>query len=227
MSYVTKQAILEHAGLQHRQTGAELAGLANGTNTVFTTEKKPIVDSNYDDAVTTADVIVYVNGSPVTVSSINAVTGAFTLAAAPVNGSVVTADYSFSNVTETEITQAREDAEDAINDVMGDIDTVPYETVPATVRKIAKWYAAGLLLSRDYGFQSDSEETSKSGRAVLKQAETWLDKYAERGGKTSTSSAVSEADVSHEPDVFTTYDSTTDRYTSSDELFMRDIGNDD
>src|ERR1035437_10515065 len=94
--YETKQAILEEAGLSQIVIGELLSGLVDGTNKVFTTTWKPLTDSNDDDSVDTYDVTVYVNGSPVLVSSLVVASGTITLTTAPANLTTVTCDYSRS-----------------------------------------------------------------------------------------------------------------------------------
>lgn len=228
MSLVKRQDILEEAGLQHVVLGVSLTGLANGSNTVFTATNKPLADANYDDDVTTADVTVYVNGSPVTVSSLNQATGVMTLASAPANGATVTADYRYSNVSAGAVDQVRDEAEEAVEEAMDGLDDVPV----ATSRKIARWYAAGLLLTRDYGFSSDTSLTAKDGEARLKRAEAWLAKYQALSDLTTgTTSGITkqlDTEVETDPHVFDSYDRINGRYThasgvvSVDDEFMRD-----
>ena len=63
--YTTLQDILEEAGLHHVENGVGLNGAVNGVNKVFTTDRKPITDRNFDDAVTVDDFVVFVDGTPV------------------------------------------------------------------------------------------------------------------------------------------------------------------
>src|ERR1035437_3240618 len=133
--YETKQAILEEAGLSQIVIGELLSGLVDGTNKVFTTTWKPLTDSNDDDSVDTYDVTVYVNGSPVLVSSLVVASGTITLTTAPANLTIVTCDYRYSNVTDAYMTKIRDEAEGWINDSMDAIDITPYAPVPPTVRK--------------------------------------------------------------------------------------------
>ena len=178
--YIGQQSVREEAGLQHEVLAESLGGTVDGSNRVFVTSFKPIVDRNYDGIVSTDDVIVYVNGLPVAISSINAVSGAITLTAAPVSGAVVTADYAYSPVKDQFLDDVLEEVQDIINERLEDITTVPFTTVPKTIRLVAKYWAAGLLLARDYGFNSDTDQTSKDGYKKIEKAGEWLDKYAQR-----------------------------------------------
>lgn len=56
--------------------------------------------------ITIADIIVYVDGTPVTVSSIDEDKGTVTLASAPANASIVTADYMWSTVSDAQVISA-------------------------------------------------------------------------------------------------------------------------
>jgi len=76
-------------------TGETPTGAVDGSNATYTVANTPLGDKDGSGAVTTADVIVYVGGSAVTVSSITASSGAIVLAAAPAVGSTVTVDYNY------------------------------------------------------------------------------------------------------------------------------------
>lgn len=221
MPYVAKQTILEEAGLLQVVRGEGLAGTANGTNKVFTTDYKPISDADYDDSVDSSDVAVYVGGVKVVVVGVVAETGRITLRDAPSAAAVVTADYRYSNVSDDAVEEARNEAQEMVNETLDSVDTVPYddEAVPATIRKIVKWYAAGLLLMQDYGPNQDTEQTSKNGDYKMKRAEGWLDKYSSTIG-TDSSAGNASAEARHEADIFETDYA---KY-SIDDRFMRDLG---
>jgi len=77
-------------------TGASAAtGAIDGSNASFTVANTPLGDKDGSGAVSSADVIAYVGGSAVTVSSIVASSGTIVLAAAPAVGSTVTFDYNY------------------------------------------------------------------------------------------------------------------------------------
>jgi len=225
--YVTKQAILEEAGLSNPVLAELVSGAANGTNKVFTTTYKPLIDANYDDEVDPYDVTLYVNGVPVDVASVDATSGTITAITAPVSGDEVTADYRYTPVLDQYVQDVRDEAEDWINTEMDSVDPLPYTKVPPTIRKIARVYAAGMLLSKDYGYQRETDGTSKDGMARMKQAEAWLAKYITIGGSTGLSNVSGTGvEVSSDPDLFDHYDQERGRYTGIDERFMRDPGGD-
>lgn len=221
--YVTKQAILEEAGLSQPILAEPLSGLANGSNKVFTTLKKPLADTNYDDTVDMYDVVLYVNGSSAPIASVDGPSGTITAVTAPANAVVVTADYRYSPLLDAYVSQVSEEAEDYIASNMDVIDPLPYKTVPPTIRKIARWYAAGMLLAKDYGFQRDTSQTSKDGEAKIAQAEKWLDAYIATGGSTGLSDvSAAEVTTASDPALFTDYDRSAASYVSPDEAFMLD-----
>lgn len=225
MAYETKQAILEEAGLINRvDTPEALDGLVDGSNKVFTTSYKPLVDTNNDGSVDEQDVTAYVDGSEVSVSQVDAETGEITFVAAPAADAVVTLVYSYTNVADSYVTKIREETEDWINTEMNGTDPVPYTTVPKTIRKVARYYAAGLLLLKEYGDRSDNEELAKNGNEKIKKAERWLTRYIEIGGSTGLTSDDFDVVVESDPSIFDSYDRENSRYPYgvSDDLFMRD-----
>jgi hypothetical protein len=70
-----------------------LSGESNGANTVFKAAKGDWLKSDGNTAVV-ADVKAYVDAVEVTVASIDAEAGTYTLNAAPAGGTVVTGDYT-------------------------------------------------------------------------------------------------------------------------------------
>lgn len=101
----------------------ESIGTGNGSTKIFYTENYPIVDANASETITTADVVVYVAGSPVTVSAIDADIGKLTLTDAPGNDTAVTADYRYSDVSETAIEDAVLYGESELEDLTGQVFT--------------------------------------------------------------------------------------------------------
>ena len=100
--YATRQAIRKESGRQHRKSAERPSGVVNGVNTDFYTAKKYIVDRNDDDVLDPSDVVAYVDGAAVPVTGVDADTGLIQLATAPGNGTVVTADYQFSELSDAE-----------------------------------------------------------------------------------------------------------------------------
>lgn len=185
--YTTLQDIYEEAGLATAANSETPNGVANGTNKIFTVHNKPIVDANFDDVVDKDDVQVYVNGSPVEVTAVNALFGNITLAVAPADGAEVTVDYRYSAVSMDYVNKLRDEAQATVDSRMKSIDScVPYgqdeKEVPHTVRNLTRQFAAAWLLIREYGFNQDIEGTSKDGYKRLETVEAALEKYAAAGG---------------------------------------------
>lgn len=216
--YTTLQDILEEAGLVTDANGDVPNGIVDGANKIFTVPNKPLVDRNYDDSVTKDDVQIYFNGVPAEVSSLNPAYGTITTVEAPAEGVEVTVDYRYSPISMTFVGKLREEAEERINDRMRHVDNcAPYgmngNEVPKTVRNITRQFAAAWLHIRDYGFNQDTEGTSKDGYMRLeKAAEKALERYALLGGKCGTDgsgnppggigsiAATSDGDLFPEPD---------------------------
>jgi hypothetical protein len=230
--YVWKQSILEEAGLAFVVHAEDtLTGNVDGTNKVFVTTYKPIIDSNYDDIVDASDVTLYVNGVPVPVGNVNPVTGAITAQTAPLVGATITADYMYSPIKDQTVCDVRQEAQTHIDEVMSTLEPTPYANMadspatPATIRRIARWIAAGMLLTRDYGSGSDTDGTSKDGKSKMKTAEEWLSKYLEMGGLTGGSTdPFADADVRAERPLFhgTRRHEYGGQYTPYDNFFMGD-----
>lgn len=176
MAYATIQSVQEEAGLWQRELAGTPAGLVNGSNTVFVVDHKPLADNNYSDDITTADVTAYVNDAPVTVTAVNATTGAITLAAAPASLAVVTIDYSYSSVASSYATEAIEEASEWVVDSLSEVLTIAPAAVPKQVRMLTRLYAAGLLMIRFFGLQN-SEDQVDSGYAKLKLAKSLMKDY--------------------------------------------------
>lgn len=227
--YESQQAILEEAGLQNRVMQEVLSGAVDGANKSFTTAYGPIADSNYNDQVDSTDLVVFVNGVKAAVASVDETNQIITLSNAPATNAVVTANYWYSAVPASYVSRAREEAQDLIDTTVAAVDPVPYSQgqVPPTVRKMTRVYAAGLLLTRDYGSGRDIAETSKDGYKKLQLVEGnskegaakvtgWLEQWVNSGGLTGGSQDLDDSDdVLTQPNIFTGYDRDTGRYTNS------------
>lgn len=173
--YETLQAILQEAGMSHQVLAEKPYGTADGSNKAFTVQHKPLSDSNHSDTVTTADVFVLVNGTPAVVSEVNAAHGVIELATAPASEAEILVDYRYSSWQLTELDKLRAEAQQWVDDQLKAAgDCAPYTAFDATsvepsaavhptVRAITRMYAAALLLTRDYGYNQDTELTSKDG----------------------------------------------------------------
>lgn len=209
MSYLTRQSVREEAGFQNVETEA-LSGVVDGSNASFAVGTIPIVDNTNDDVLGIADVIVRVNGVPVPVSSVDGPSGLIVLASAPVAPSEgesveVTAQYATSPLPDSYIDELRTEAEALVNAGLKKFTTTPLSPEDPnypTARRIAKLYAGGFALIRDYGKNTDTEETSKDGYEKLRTAKSLLEQLIgtikENGGGSAsggTTQVVSEGHV--------------------------------
>ena len=76
------------------------------------------LESGIASIITIADVVVYVAGIVVTVSSIDQDAGTVTLAAAPANNEVVQIDYMYSEVSDAQCINAMNKSEEIIDDMI-------------------------------------------------------------------------------------------------------------
>ena len=102
-NYATLESVRRLIGYLPNTTVGFALGNGDGSITKFTVTEGYIVDANGSETLTIADVTVYVDGSEVTVSAVDGDTKVITLAAAPGNGLAVTADYSYSEIPDSEI----------------------------------------------------------------------------------------------------------------------------
>lgn len=190
--YTTLQDIIEEAGLVTKVRGERASGIVDGSNATFGTAKSPLVDSDYDDKVTSADIRVYVDEtllSAAGISEIDAEFGTVTLVNAPAENSTVSIDYNYAAIGLRFVSAVRDEAQERIDTRMKKVDSsAPYTTtpIPATVAGITRHFAAAWLLIRDYGFNQDIEGTSKDGYKRLETAEEMLEAYAAAGGATGS-----------------------------------------
>jgi hypothetical protein len=153
------------------------SGSVNSSNKIYTLDHKPLADNNYDDTIDASDVTAYVNGTSVSVTSVNATTGAVTFATAPTTGTAVTIDHSYSSVSTDYVAETIEEAEEWVTDELAEVMMIT--TVPKQVRMLTRLYAAGLLMIRFYGLQN-SEDQVDSGYAKLKLAKALMADYRNR-----------------------------------------------
>lgn len=187
-TYTTLQDILEEAGLSHKILAEIPNGGVDGDNKQFTVSYKPLTDANYDDEVTADDLRVYYDGVPADVDTVDAEYGTITMTTAPAEGVVVTVDYRYAPVTLEFVSKRRDEAQALVNKRMKSIDScAPYgeggKDVPKIVQNIARQFAAAWMLIREYGYNQDTEGTSKDGYKRLEVAEAMLEEYAKNGGE--------------------------------------------
>ncbi len=206
MSYASIQAIREGAGLLSRVNNEKPKGAVDGTNRDFVVARRPLVDSNYDDVVDEDDVNAFVDGIPVEVSEVNPTNGSIKLATAPTAGQIVTIDYFHSPITDDYTGGKQDEADSWIDLKIKGYVKVPLNPVPGIIATAAEMYAAGLILTRDWGARVDTEQTSKDGFAKIKQARDLIADYiqglkddkattGDSDGSTGSASVITDADV--------------------------------
>lgn len=183
MAYLKRQAVREESGFQQDNDFRGISGVVDGVNRSFTVPEIPIVDRNRDDAVTTADIIVRVDGVNTSVDSIDAATGEVVLTAAPDVDSVVEAMWATSKLPDAVVDEYISEAESIVNGAIEDyVLVVPLESDDKNfprARLIARLFAGGFALTRDYGAQADTEDTSKDGYKKIEEAHGYLSKLAD------------------------------------------------
>lgn len=209
VNYITLKDIRVEAGMQNREHDKEPSGLVNGVNTDFYTDQTPIVDSGGDDLVTIADVVAYVDGSAVTITSVNATTGLVRLASAPATGKVVSLTYVWSPVDDQLMTDLRTEAQAWLNKRVKayiDLTTVNQGNYPAEWRTICRLWAGAMIIIRDYGSGTDTDGSSKDGYKKLGAAKTllteWIDEQSGSSDPTDASKTPQSASVVSDGNIF-------------------------
>jgi hypothetical protein len=208
MIYLSRQSVREEAGFQEVDTEA-LAGVVDGVNASFAVSRTPIVDNTNDDVLGISDVLVRVDGVPVPVSSVDGSTGLIVLASAPAAPSEgesveVTAQYASSPLPDSYIDELITEAEAIVNAGISKFKATPLSPEDKdfpTARRIAKLYAGGFALIRDYGKNTDTEETSKDGYEKLRTAKSLLEQLIgtikENGGGSASGGTVKSVSEGH------------------------------
>lgn len=230
MSYVTQQSIRENAGMLKRKNGETPSGSVNGTNAAFTTKLGPLVDGNNDGDIDEQDVIVYVNGVPVTVAGVDAPTHTITLSSAPPNGSKVTVDYWFSPLTDDYVDGKVREADSWVDLKLKSSEAyrrgyikLPIDPTPGVLSTAAEMYGAGLILTRDYGSSPDTTLTSKDGYQKLKTARELIADFIEGAlmdGRTADTPTSNKVAMATDRDVFPRH-YRENRAVYDDDWFMR------
>lgn len=234
--YATRQAIRKESGRQHRKSAERPSGVVNANNKDFYVAKKYVVDRNDDDIFNANDVVAYVDGVAVAVAAVNADNGLISLQVAPANGTVVTADYQFSELSDADIDEVRTEAEGWLTGrVKGYIDVTVFvqaslpgadpivlANYPKTFSTIVKLYAAALILIRDYGSGADTDLTSKDGYKKLGVAKSmlsdWLAEFIEDNG---SGTKTGRATVRTDGNIFNRSRDLGSDKPDQDDMFMR------
>lgn len=182
--YVSLKSIREEAGFQFNEDNDDLSGVINGSNKVFTTQHRPLVDRDGDDKFTFKDINVFIDGTPVEIDDVDPESGIVTLSEAPPDDDAtsVTAYYHHSQLSDEYISQKRREAISVVHRALKsngistplDPDSPIFADYYATVQMIVQIFGGGLCLIRDYGSNSDTEETSKDGYKKLSTARSEL-----------------------------------------------------
>lgn len=153
--YETIQAILEEAGLSHRQL---IDGVVS-ENGVIQLRDFPLADRNYDDNIDAGDVVVLNGGEVLAIENVDAVNGVITLTEKTSRENLRVL-YNYSNISPEFVIKVRAEVIAEIERLLGGaIESVDEEIL----RYIVRIYCAGKLLVREYGYAQSTEETSKDG----------------------------------------------------------------
>ena len=155
-NFESVQAILEEAGLIHRQQNINVE--IQGSRIIL--NDGIIADSNYNDLVDFEDVTVFCGGEKMEVLNIDAENGVIELANNSKNGEIANVSYNYSNVRQALVEKIRGEVLAEIRKVLA-ISTI--EQNRDIVGYIVRIYAAGKLLVREYGFNQEMADTSKDG----------------------------------------------------------------
>lgn len=153
--YETIQAILEEAGLSHRQL---IDGVIS-ENGVIQLRDFPLADRNYDDSIDTDDVVVMNGGEVLPIENVDAVNGVITLREKSSRENLRIL-YNYSNISPEFVVKVRAEVIAEIERFLGGaIESVDEDIL----RYIVRIYCAGKLLVREYGYTQGTEETGKDG----------------------------------------------------------------
>lgn len=155
-NFESVQAILEEAGLIHRQQN--ISTEIQGNHIIL--NDGIIADSNYNDLVDFEDVTVFCGGEKMEVLNIDAENGIIELANNSKNGEIANVSYNYSNIRQALVEKIRGEVLAEIRKVLA-ISTI--EQNRDIVGYIVRIYTAGKLLVREYGFNQEITDTSKDG----------------------------------------------------------------
>lgn len=232
--YATRQAIRKESGRQHRVSAERPSGVLDGSNKDFYVAKKYIVDRNNDDLLTIADVVAYVDGAAVTTTAVDGNTGKIALTVAPSSAQIVTVDYQFSELADTDIDEVRDEAESwltgrvkgylTVADFVGSApgaDPFVASNYPKVFSTIIKLYAAALILIRDYGSGADTDLTSKDGYKKLSLAKSLLSDWISEINEDGTNVKEGRPTMRTDGHIFRRNSRLDDTSPSPDDRFMR------
>lgn len=174
-NYETIGRILSEAGffLQARNETTTAEG------GVITTAYENIISKNTeaDEEVKTDDVAVYNGSESIEVKEIDAEAGRITLADESVSGTLATT-YHYSPVAVSFVKVVREDVQNRIRKKLSGMSgclCAKTDEFKSSLRMITRLWAAGLLQTKDYGYNVDNEDTAKDGYRKISEAKSLLD----------------------------------------------------
>lgn len=232
LEYSSLQDIREESGHQQIVKLETPSGLVNSSNKVFTVGRTYIVDRDYDDVVdvgTSGDVLVYDDSVAVSVASVDTNSGVITLTSAPATSSTVLVTYAYSLLSDTKVGKYRDEAIDYVQRKINGIidygawtDADDSTGVPPIVQTVVRIYAAGLILIRDHGLNTDTENSSKDGYKRLSTAKSLLQDYMDEVGNAAGASTRVTATSTSDGNIFerNTDLSTWNESVSNTDAFM-------
>lgn len=168
--YETIQAILEEAGLYHR----EKIELNDIDSQIILLDDRIFADTNYDDVIDKDDIVVLVDGIPAEILEVDIKSSMITLDKKVSSGQIVKVKYAYSPIEQEFVEKVRDEA---ITEIMAKnpCQSVFNDKYKPVLRYIVRLLSAGKLLIRDYGFNEDIDGTSKDGYKKIELASQKLD----------------------------------------------------
>lgn len=174
-NYETIGRILSEAGffLQARNETSTAEG------GVITTAYENIISKNTeaDEDVNKDDVSVYNGSTAVEVAEIDAESGRITLVDKTISEQLATT-YHYSPVAVSFVKVTREDVQNRIRKKlsgMSGCSCAKTDEFKSSLRMITRLWSAGLLQTKDYGYNVDNEDTAKDGYRKINEAKSLLE----------------------------------------------------
>lgn len=190
------QAILEEAGLYHRQD-LDLARMEENGSIIL--NDSPLADRNYNDIIDAEDVAVFVDGERAELAGVDDENGVVRLMKKPENFENIRVKYAYSSVNKEFVKKVRGEVIAELESVL-DADLMSEHE--EEVRWIVRIYSAGKLLIRDYGFNQDFENGSKDGYKKIELAKTRIEELRKANSAKTESGeveSVAELDLFEKP----------------------------
>lgn len=172
-NYETVGNILREAGFLFlaRREECEIDGdtiIVNNSNIV----PKNCVEEDGD--VTNGDVVVVCNGEKLKVKEVDPLEGVITLEEPPVRETSAKVSYRYSTVEIDYAKKARDDVQELIDAKLLQLGN-RITGAQGKLRLITRLWAGGLLLSREYGYNTDNDEGAVDGYKKIEEAKSLLD----------------------------------------------------